>query len=932
MSGSSGILSNLIVNLVANIEGFQAGMNTAADSLQKAGQKMSDLGKSWTQNVTAPIIAGAAVIFKVGNDFQDKLGEMAAATGLTEDAANSLGESLLKLAPELGKGPGELIGPLQEIIKAGYQGAEALEILRAAGKASAAGIGDLDSNAQALVTTLKSQAKGTITTAQAMDTLVAAQAAGRTSIGDLGTQLGKLGPAMRETGISTKDTAAALALLTLKSGDTAIAGKQLKAFFEEINNPSKDMVKALAAAGTSAEALRASIAKDGLQKAMANLSTQLGATGQNMGSVFKSTAALDAAMQLSNRSTSALGDTFKRVTGSVGALDRAFATAGGPDRLEKTVALLQVGLVKLAVVVVPIVNKALDALNRGLERAIKWWDGLSDRVKRNVVLVAGIAAAIGPALIAFGTFVSVVGLVVAAFAKFIGVIAFAVKGILSVAGVLFSVLRVAFIAMTGPIGIAIAALAGLVYYFWEEIPAAIQATIAWLKKMGAQIGPAISSAWKYISEGFSSVFKSVKNLVTGVMSDIPGAFKKAFKAASAALKDFWGYLKSIDFGKIGSGMLDGLKSAISGLSSLLSEGIKGAVHLLAEVFAEVVTTIKDLFSDFFNWTTSTIGELWAKLKSWFTGESSSDGSGGTVTADMGPVVALLEQILAAIQNLRFVIDDGGGSEGGTGDGSGGGGGERYGTVGFAVGTDAEAYGLMQSLMDRMIAEDERVGQSWVYAIEEMADALHLVMYSPDATDDEPDADCPCAPWLERILTGVQAIVTNTARTTVESGQEQESGGSSFVDMIRGAFDAAATMVSDFFTWIGDGISSVWESLTSLFESDPADLEPETSGDGSTSPGEVTTPTTADSPGSIVTAVNAATEAIKAMAEDMKKVADHFQIFSLDGLTVDGSVIGDESTSNIENAVTQTITLNLDSRVIAEAIVQHFPDVLTLNGA
>lgn len=878
MSGSSGILSNLIVNLVANIEGFQAGMNSAADSLQKAGQKMANLGAAWTQNVTAPIIAGAAVIFKVANDFQDKLGEMAAATGITEDAANALGQSLLKLAPEVGKGPTELIGPLGQIVTAGYEGAEAIEILRAAGKAAAAGIGDLETNTAALVTTLKSQEKGTVSTAEAMDTLVAAQAAGRTSIDELGTQLGKLGPAMREAGVGAKDTASAIALITLKTGDTAIAGKQLKAFFEEINNPSKTMTKALAAAGTSADQLKAAIAKDGLAKAMGTLGYQLSIAGVEMNSVFKSTSALDAAMQLTDHSTSALGDTFDSVHGSVGRLDRAFATAGGPDLLERTMALVQVALVKLGTVVVPLINKALEALNEKLEQGIKWWDSLSDETKQNLVYFAGLLAAVGPLLVVFGSLVTFAGWLVGAFATLFGWVAAGITALQSLGG-LFVALRVALAALAGPVGIVLGLLSTLIYYFWDDLPGAVK------------------TAGKAISEGLSGAWKSIQKFATGLIKDFPGSFEKAAKGAIKAVKWLWDQIGKISVPDLAKGLFDGLGAVVKGLAGLISDGVVAAVGALEEIFAGVVTSIKDLFVGFFDWTTGTIGDLWNKLKSWFTGEASPDSGGsGSVTADMTPVVGLLEQILAAIQNLRIVIDDGGGAGGGSGDGSGGGGGERYGTVGFVASTDAEAYGLMQSLMDRMIAEDERVGQSWVYAIEEMAEALHLVRYSPDATDDEPDVDCPCAPWLQQIIDRLGVMTSSLSGILMASIEMKPAVVAAAAEITQHTGILGAIRTS-----LQDGAPS---DLSALFDMLRTDLVAAITDVG--------------------TKIGETTAAIQAMAADITAINDHFTGTTQTVIPVDGG--------GLTSQITQTITFNLDSRVIAEATVQHFPDVLTLNGA
>ena len=82
-----------------------------------------------------------------------------------------------------------------------------------------------------------------------------------------------------------------------------------------------------------------------------------------------------------------------------------------------------------------------------VQKAVDWFAELSPGVKQTIVVVAGLAAAIGPVLIVLGAMSSGIGAVIS------------VVGTLSAA---LPVLGTALTVLTGPIGLVVAAVVGLI--------------------------------------------------------------------------------------------------------------------------------------------------------------------------------------------------------------------------------------------------------------------------------------------------------------------------------------------------------------------------------------------------------------------------------------------------------------------------------------
>ncbi len=194
---------------------------------------------------------------------------------------------------------------------------------------------------------------------------------------------------------------------------------------------------------------------------------------------------------------------------------------------------------ELGEVLLPVITPIVTSL-RDIVSGIR---DLSPEAKKVIVVISGIAAAIGPLLIGLGSLLKMIPLITAAFT-----------------------------AMTGPIGIAVTAIvagATLIITHWDEIKIASNNVVKYIK-----------DDWERLKESFevtnSSIGKLMKGDFNGWMDDI----KKSFNLTVDYLKNRWEQLKGIfKDDKIGNPDQKGLEAALAANEMTGSMGaVKKAVE------------------------------------------------------------------------------------------------------------------------------------------------------------------------------------------------------------------------------------------------------------------------------------------------------------------------------------------------------------------
>ena len=166
-------IGNLIVNLTARTASFEEGIAKAEKTLARAGRRFTTLGKEITYGLSLPFAGAALSAVKFATEFDESLDKIVAIIGVSREQVDAWRTDILKLSTETGKGPKELADAMYFVAQAGLKGSDALEALKASAMASATGMGDTKTVADAVTSALNAYGPANLNAATATGILVA---------------------------------------------------------------------------------------------------------------------------------------------------------------------------------------------------------------------------------------------------------------------------------------------------------------------------------------------------------------------------------------------------------------------------------------------------------------------------------------------------------------------------------------------------------------------------------------------------------------------------------------------------------------------------------------------------------------------------------------------------------------------------------------
>jgi len=174
-------------------------------------------------------------------------------------------------------------------------------------------------------------------------------------------------------------------------------------------------------------------------------------------------------------------------------------------------------------VLLPYVQRAVKAVGDLVEK----FRALSPESKKVVVQIAAFAAAIGPLLIVFGTAGSLIGGLATGFAA-VGKIVSPLAPVLANAGGALGLIRTALLALTGPVGVAVALVAGLV--------------IAWKTNfLGLQ--DIFLPVLRRIAVMFGDLYSNIRDTMTQIYETVVDAWTGVVRAAQPIIDFFVGFVQ-----------------------------------------------------------------------------------------------------------------------------------------------------------------------------------------------------------------------------------------------------------------------------------------------------------------------------------------------------------------------------------------------------
>ena len=418
-----GKVGELFIVLDTKLDRFNKGMSDAERAMVRVGQRFTAIGKKLTMMVTLPILAIGAAAVKMGADFEQSMMNAASVSGATgeelkrmEGIARDMGETTVFSARQAADA-------MYFMASAGWKVNDMGKAIKPILDLAAATQSDLAFATDTVVASLNQFQLGSEGAERVTNVFAAAIGNSQATMEKLNASMRYVGPLFNSLGKEVEEAAATLMVLYNAGYDASMAGTALRMGMVKLMDGTRKTTDALARLGLTLKDV------DPTTMHFADIIEILGERGAKTKDVIDifGVRAGPAFAALIAQGGDAIRKFEKDITGTDAAARMAEMQI---NTLKGSFKLLTSALTEAAIQIFKILGPGLkDFVDNKLKPAVLWFNNLSTGTKKIIITVAGLAAAVGPLLLIFGKLL-----------------------------VILPALKVALIALSGPVGIVIAGL------------------------------------------------------------------------------------------------------------------------------------------------------------------------------------------------------------------------------------------------------------------------------------------------------------------------------------------------------------------------------------------------------------------------------------------------------------------------------------------
>ncbi|EGQ26709.1 exopolyphosphatase [Sporosarcina newyorkensis 2681] len=430
------------------------------EKMQEIGKKMESVGKDLTTKVTLPLVGLGAAAVKVGSDFEAGMSEVAAISGATGTDLQRLEEKAKEMGATTKFSASESADALKYMAMAGWDTSQMLDGLEGVMMLAASSGEDLGRVSDIVTDALTAFGMEARQAGEFADLLASASSNSNTNVGLLGESFKYVAPLFGAMGYSAEDAALALGLMANAGIKGSQSGTSLKTAIANLANPTDKMKTAMGELGISitdanGEMLPFKDVMDELRGKFAGLTEEQQA--QYAATIFGKEA-MSGMLAIINASD----DDYEKLTQATReyngvAKDMADVMI---DNLQGGLTILKSGLEGVGIQIFEILLPHLQKLVEKLQQAVDWFSNLNPKTQETIVMLGLVAAAIGPILLIGGKLIAGIGTAISVISTISGAIAVVTTGAAAATPAIGGLATV-FTVLTGPVGIAVAAIAAL---------------------------------------------------------------------------------------------------------------------------------------------------------------------------------------------------------------------------------------------------------------------------------------------------------------------------------------------------------------------------------------------------------------------------------------------------------------------------------------
>lgn len=422
------------------------------DRMADAGRSMQKAGDMMSKYVTAPLAGVATAAVYTGMQFDDAMARVAAVSGATGDALDALRGQARELGATTRFSASEAAGGMEMLARAGFDAHEIMAAMPGMLDLAAAGAVDLAVAADIVSDTMMAFGESADQAGRYADVFAKAAASANTTVEGLGEAMAYGAASAAAAGMTVEQTAAIMSAFADAGIKGTRAGTTFEAVMRDIRASTED--GALAMQVMTDEGLRnievavydaegnmrdlLSIMED-LEEATADLTVEQ--RNQAMAQIFSAQGMRGAniIMQRGAESVRELERTLFDAGGAAKEMAGTMSDTLGGAMREMRSALEGVFL-ELADILIPVVRQATEWLTR----LARWFSDLPEPVKRTIVIIGAVVAAIGPLLLIFGTLLTMLPAMKAGFLILKGGMLVAMVPLLKIIAIIAAVIAIGY--------------------------------------------------------------------------------------------------------------------------------------------------------------------------------------------------------------------------------------------------------------------------------------------------------------------------------------------------------------------------------------------------------------------------------------------------------------------------------------------------------
>lgn len=582
------------------VKTMQSESATTSDKFAAMGSAMTSVGSTLTKSVTLPLVGiGTAAVHTAAN-FESGMSQVQATLGVAKDAMSELDgqsvntmDALSDLAQEMGAktkfSASEAAAAINNMAMAGYDVQEIYQALPQVLSLASAGALDLDYATQLVANGLNVMGMETSDAQELADKLAVTASNAYGSVSDFGEGLLVAGAQAKLANVNLTDTMTALGILGDNGISASEGGTYLRNTLKNLYTPTTDASKALTELGVKTAESDGTL-RD-FQTVLQDLGGALDGLTEEQRITYMSrifdTRTISAANALIANSTDRWDELSGAIDGAAGAADQMAATQ--LDNLSGQLTILKSSIEGAAISFGNVLLPVIKSLAEGFQNLMNWLNGLDESQKKTLVTVLEIAAAIGPVILIVGKLSTAIS----------GVI-----GLFSGAGGLSAALT----ALTGPIGIVIAAIAALVAAWVTDfggIREVTQEIVGMISETIQAFLDNIKNLWETDLYGIRTTAERIWNSIEQIFRKVLDVIKSVFKVFTAVFRGDW------------QTAWEGIKELASGVWDLIKSLFRAFLDTIVNILVNIGAALYGAALNAWNRVKEGALQAWENLKSWF---------------------------------------------------------------------------------------------------------------------------------------------------------------------------------------------------------------------------------------------------------------------------------------------------------------------------